>query len=741
MNLKLQNILIKPGNNNILTVLGSVRGDYSFRNLGWGDTKKFNFFVKNTLGDGNCYINGFYQAINSLTNLPNDCLFLRDPNFVNKLVISVNEDTFINYIDIDYNDPKILSNIYPKVRKTDLQSLLVDTFRIHLGFWLSQPYFTGERYISEEEAHLILNSNIENIKMWFFDKFLDPNNWTYTTSREEAITFVINIINNYGNDMDKFKDYLDTLDVIDINFNLEPFIKNNIPLEQFFELAKPYNFNGVPFSEHFIKSHLNTLQTILKAYNTINESNYYQIYLNQWEKNNLKKIINRLSREELSVIADDIIQKYEKAGIELDANFKTYFINNPIVYIDAFKEYINLENENFLNFIKDQSIFTIINLYISENTPTDEIITNLCEFLNESEYKKALQLYIVNLTKLTEYVYNFYSINLYHKKYSKYSKIYFDDRIKNVDLAKQLATQSIYYETNILATVEEIEKEFNTDFRFQTNSKGYIMPKYSNRNGELFDTDYTKVDENMHYPVNLNYFLFDQGYFMRLQNPDYSFEYLYIDIATPKKWSGHNVTNVLSKILGIESHIYESYSQNFLYRYQIDKSLSDNVPIVMINYTGNHYETCGYKNEDNQYVTYFRVGEPFWTFLKEYDLFHIRENGDLMDKNEWYTLNKDKFQKNTITVPKQTALPFLPKLPGPRTQLPGIGTQLPGPQLSGTQLSQNKRPPLPLFKPKNIHPNKMTEALQLAEDFGLNLNNPKDIADLLINKPDLENPE
>ena len=123
--------------------------------------------------------------------------------------------------------------------------------------------------------------------MWFFDKFLDPNNWTYTTSREEAITFVINIINNYGNDMDKFKDYLDTLDVIDINVNLEPFIKDNIPPEQFFELAKPYNFNGVPFSEHFIKSHLNTLQTILKAYNTINESNYYQIYLNQWEKNNL----------------------------------------------------------------------------------------------------------------------------------------------------------------------------------------------------------------------------------------------------------------------------------------------------------------------------------------------------------------------------------------------------------------------------------------------------------------------
>lgn len=204
---------------------------YEYRNLGWENTENIKFLVESTNGSGNCFVAAVYQAIGKLSNLPQDCLFLRDTQWLTKLIIK-SDDQEYNMLDINYNDEAELKLIFPRNSFYDAREILLTYFRYYLATWLANPYFDGEKYTTEHEAIEILNSNVDNIRLWFKDKFLNPNIYKYVSTYQDASIFlsVIFYADNIQ-DEDVLRDKL-KIPVIDAKIDISTYIENNMSYDQ-----------------------------------------------------------------------------------------------------------------------------------------------------------------------------------------------------------------------------------------------------------------------------------------------------------------------------------------------------------------------------------------------------------------------------------------------------------------------------------------------------------------------------
>lgn len=646
-----------------LTVNNSVNQEYDHRKLNWPDTNNIDFFVKHTNGTGNCYIDAVYQAFGSLKNLPSECLFLRDPNFILKNLI-VSDNTPINYYEIDYNDIESLRLLIPGSNhpKSVYQTYLVDLLRRDLGAWLLSPYYDGEKYLTENEVINILKNNVENIKIWFFDKFYNPYDWTSKATKEEAVQFTVNILIKYMTNLtnlEEFNQYLDSLNIINFNnVSIENAIKNNYTEQEIWDYARPINFNNKTFSQVYTSKYLNILQQMNTIINQISYTNYEEMYLKEYkiytithlDINTLKYYINEL----LELYKNDIPPE----SVEVTRND---IINNRLKYVDQLYPLMEENNDIFayLEYIKDKNIIDIIHQYYSNNS-VDETLKTVCGFFTNSEYKRNIEIYINNLNILTRYVLDTLSINLTNdKSYNKYSKN-MSDTLITVESIKDLARNSIYYKTLLMATDENINQEFNLDFRLQTTAHGPIIPKYVNENDYWNAIDDPDVDI-INLGCNINYFAFNEGWFIRKQISEYSLRILHEDISTARKWSAHNNIFLISNVLGFESYILQSYKQNFFWIYEKYITNINNPPIVTINYTGNHYETCGYKN-GNDYITYYSPEDFFQYIIKSFEA-SLNVGNKIITKEEWYENNKHLIQ---------AVLPYVPRL----IKLPGLNNNL-----------------------------------------------------------------
>lgn len=391
-------------------------------------------------------------------------------------------------------------------------------------------------------------------------------------------------------------------------------------------------------------------------------------------------------------------------------------------YVTVFPQIFpnNTIPEFMLEYISKNTLLTdIIDNYITSNFDNAEIIKNICGFFPENSYKQSLEAFILLYIATINKIKNNILFNSETRLYEPYLQRVFNN-LQTKQEYLELAKQSIYYKTQKLATAQEIEKEFNTDFRFQKNKEGYIAPIFNND----YNIDYTHINPEMRHPANMNYFMLGQGMYVRSQVADNTVTNLYEAVGTNRKWIGENVISYIHDILGIQIYILQTYNQNFMYRYQLYNESDPDLPIIVINYTSNHYETCGI--EDQEIITYFQVESPYWIVLKDYDRTHTIMNGNEVKKltaQEWYTLNKDRLPAPTILLPLlKNPLP-LPK-------------NLPTKPLPTTQTS---RIPLSLAKIQKyiIDPNKLDQANKLAQEYGLNINKLEDIKILYDNRSDL----
>ena len=763
---RVNKIQLQEGPVDELTVMSSIPNGRSYRDLGWDDGSKFNFFVDYTLGEGDCYLVAFWQAIKRLSSAPQNCLFLRDPNFINLLFFE-HGGYNIKYLDMDFTNPIELMTFF-KIDLKTAQRLLIRNFRLVLGSWLEQPYFDGQKHISPEEATNILKDNVDNIKIWFRSKFYS-NNWTYENTMKDATIFLTHLVvtyidnvNNMKVNINQYKQYLNSLDVIDNNQNIMDYLNSGVEENELFAAVKSTNFKGVPFGDYFSQNYGTSFDKIIQAAAVISQyppDTYYKRYYEQLKESNLLAVIGQLSPDQLTTVIKEI-QKTQ----ELTPYFIQSFMVNPKHYKNYIEPYLTIDmskDEKFLNILRNNTILELVNTYVSEGFETDQIITWLCT-IPDGRFRQALTVYITNFRAIANWIKGYIAVNLNHKKYVKYPVAEVDSMMTKEDLVN-LASRSIYYNTDRNPTVAEIEAEFNLDFLYQTTDDGYIMPKYyTDPHTKILQPKYKEMSEDVLKPRNINYFMLEEGLLVRKGQNDYIYDFLHNSLSKYNEWVGQNVIFVLSLIFDIEVHIFESYNKNFMWRYQFSTGISVNPPIVMINYTTKHYETCGYTIEKGQDSTYFYPDSEFWRFLRNYDQYHTK-NGNIMTKDEWYQENKQhlKSQPNKYKLPPHlphynlnipplnpifnTKIPVLPGT-GPNTEIPVLPGTTPNtrkPVLPGT--APNTGIPVlpgtePVIKTNQINPNKMLEALRLAREYQLDLRNDATVAYLIDAFPDLTQP-
>lgn len=677
----------------------------SYRPLGWPKLTKFEVdtykpYVHYAIGNGDCFLHSLYHNIDSLEKFPKDAPFFSNPEFV----------TSLPYYNVKYSDYQSLQSIFNKkgVSISKYRIEIVAGLRRDILRWLKSPAYNPQTgaYYTTDEAFDRIKRNIELIKLWFFNTFLNPRNIVYTTPKPDAIAFVDNLFSIY---LQNGKDGVITLLSTSMGFrssdNLEHLYGQD--LEVIAVKGRITDFENFFWNDQLDKN----FPIMQKAAQFLTSENYrHEIYkvfflslsddiirndlrkelkseeIPQWFTDRVKvdydaMLNDSLEAAKVKILPDEQVIAYIES---MDAWFQNIMSNrnsnDPVIL-----KYINDEVQNrkkdssiiskyFYNFdwgeIKDIinnniSVLDYIQTMMLKNVSESTIVNKLSKYIYRgSETLNQLILYIKSYFSIVNNVTNYIGINMNHPKYNKWSREIIQN--KTYDDMIKIAKESIYFKTDKIASPEEVEQEFNTDYRTRTiegsPAVSMYVPETDPMTRERIYISNNKPDiQVINLPININYFMLEDGFI--LENPVAERSLHFLEYFLPNNsFLTDGPISLMSKIFGINIHIYKSYVEGFDWRYTLYDTNVPRAPHTMINNVGNiHFEPFTI-HIDNIQTGIFEHESPFTNILMkfpEYTQIDGRQPSDM----EWYLLNKEHLV---------TAIPF-PRLT-PLSQLPGLTT-------------------------------------------------------------------
>ena len=359
-------------------------------------------------------------------------------------------------ININFRDLKCLSEIYPKIIYENNIEKEKGSFLFYQVFKLTvkekENSIKYEIQYEKGEQIYIISFDIKHNKFIFEIKLQKYNKYLYNIPKQDIDQNQINIRNKLdiffealenNNEMNKVELlYTEAIELYKTqkNFSLLIFLflklykKYKELCSRLIDIFKEINYKENTDKDKDLDKYLNSFKEIfLNANNIIKENKYNPIsfygiilcYLSSYDTENLSKILNEFSEEDIRILYEILIIYYSHFNISLNQtsefynNFVKYIINKEdnyksfermLNYIDDIETFLYVINENKnkifkeygyelrINPITSSSNFKVTKKEYSDNkykkTELDNIISIIKELIKFSKEHLILTIYL-----------------------------------------------------------------------------------------------------------------------------------------------------------------------------------------------------------------------------------------------------------------------------------------------------------------------------------------------------------